>query len=529
VQRRRSSVGGAAFVGTGLLVVGCSLVGIQQAQRLGDETAVSVTLTSAMVVAAAVAAVTLAELAATFENDALAWMAWGFGVAAGALALISLTFPAYAEGGGLLGSSRAAHGLVAVGARTVLPLFALLAVLVPHATGVRRALGAGFTAAFLLVILVVPSGDLLVDADGDFSVLARVLLGLPVLLFAAATVAWAVRRPPVIRPVAWWIGIGLLVGLWASVEWVFVDGDLTAAWWGAQLATAAVVVVPAAGMLAAVLSMSRSARVGERQLRRKLDTETAPGVDPAARGRQDRPVVAAADVDRVFDTDTPWLAYQPIVDLSNGDTYAVEALSRFDLPPDRPPDEWFDEAHRCGRGVELEMRSILRAMADLDALPQHVALAVNASPVTLADRRFTAALEAVDVRRLIVEITEREAVDDYIVLKSAVDDLRERGMRISIDDAGAGHAGLRHLVGIVPDIIKLDISLTHRTDDAVVLALVRALTAFARSVGAVVVGEGVETDEQRRRLIEAGVELGQGFRLGRPQRVSDLSHVMGPT
>ncbi|MCZ7529195.1 MAG: EAL domain-containing protein [Acidimicrobiia bacterium] len=539
MESRGTSIGGSAFLATGLIVVGCSLIGVHQAQRLGDVTAIAVALNAVMIVAALVAAVTLTELADAFDDDGLRWMAWGFGVVTAALVLLALTFPSYAEGGGVFGTNRAGHALLAIAARIALPLFAILAVTSASATRLRRTLGVGFVALFVLAVLVVPDGDIFVSDDGAFRAPTRVLLVVPAVLFAGAVAAWAGGRRRALRPVTWWIVVGLFVGFWASVEWALVDGDLTNAWWGGQMATAAIVVVPAAGMLAAVLSVSRSARAGEERILEYLQSESTTADDELAddelvdddneqRTPRVDPLIGLGDFERAFATDAPRLVYQPIVDLTAGEMVAVEALSRFDVAPAHPPNVWFDAARHHGRGVQLELRAMVNALADLDAFPPRVALAVNASPRTLADPRFSAVLGAVDVSRLIVEITEHQAIEDYVVLKDSIRDLRARGMRIAIDDAGSGHAGLRHLVGVVPDIIKLDMSLTHSIDQDVVRSLAQSLTAFARSVGAIVVGEGIETDEQRARLVAVGVQLGQGFRICRPVPLTELRDVPRP-
>jgi EAL domain-containing protein (putative c-di-GMP-specific phosphodiesterase class I) len=131
--------------------------------------------------------------------------------------------------------------------------------------------------------------------------------------------------------------------------------------------------------------------------------------------------------------------------------------------------------------------------------------------------RFIQALGDADAERIVVEVTEHEAIEDYPRLRSAVDALRGLGVRLAIDDAGAGYASLRHILQLSPDFIKLDIALTRDIhEDPPQRALAAALVTFAREIGATITAEGVEVVEEAETLKDLGVELGQGFFLGRP-------------
>jgi len=119
-------------------------------------------------------------------------------------------------------------------------------------------------------------------------------------------------------------------------------------------------------------------------------------------------------------------------------------------------------------------------------------------------------------------VTEQARVDDYVALREALADLRADGLRLAVDDAGAGFASLRHIVLLRPDLIKLDRTLTNEvhTDNAR-QALVLALVAFGSQIGAAVVAEGVESEEQLEALRQSGVRFGQGFHLGEPARLEE--------
>ncbi len=206
---------------------------------------------------------------------------------------------------------------------------------------------------------------------------------------------------------------------------------------------------------------------------------------------------------------------QPIVRPSDMVVVGYEALARMPVEPRRPPDWWLEVAARFDRRRELELACVLAA-ADLGSPPEGRALFVNASPSTVADPALLAFRSSLP-ERLVIELTEQEAVDDY-------DDLRRRlagwlghGVRLAVDDAGAGYSSLRHVVELSPDYLKLDRELVRGIDeDPNRRALMRAVVAFAREVGTSVIAEGVETRRELEVLREAEVHLVQGYLLARP-------------
>jgi EAL domain-containing protein (putative c-di-GMP-specific phosphodiesterase class I) len=209
--------------------------------------------------------------------------------------------------------------------------------------------------------------------------------------------------------------------------------------------------------------------------------------------------------------------YQPIVDLRTGATRGYEALSRFQLDPLRPPDQWFAEADAAGLGPELEMHAIRSAIKSRHRLPTGTYLSVNVSPKTLLSQAFAALLQSLDGEPLVVEVTEHSAVEDYDELKRAIDQFRARGVRLAIDDLGTGFASFMHIVKLLPEFMKLDLSLTRDIEaDAVKQALTAALVGFASQIGAHLIAEGVETVEEMQTLKALGVECAQGYYLGAP-------------
>jgi EAL domain-containing protein (putative c-di-GMP-specific phosphodiesterase class I) len=101
--------------------------------------------------------------------------------------------------------------------------------------------------------------------------------------------------------------------------------------------------------------------------------------------------------------------------------------------------------------------------------------------------------------------------------------LRARGMRLAIDDVGAGYSSLRHIVVTAPDVIKLDRSIvTGIGDDPVLTVVTRSLVDLAQAIGAQVVAEGVETEADATALGAAGVHLGQGWHFGAATTPAEL-------
>jgi EAL domain-containing protein (putative c-di-GMP-specific phosphodiesterase class I) len=121
---------------------------------------------------------------------------------------------------------------------------------------------------------------------------------------------------------------------------------------------------------------------------------------------------------------------------------------------------------------------------------------------------------------VILEITEHAAVADYDRLVAALAPLRALGLRVSVDDAGAGYASLRHILALEPDILKLDISLTRGIDhDCKRRALASALIAFAREINTGITAEGVESEAELETLSALGVTHVQGYYLARPMEL----------
>jgi EAL domain-containing protein (putative c-di-GMP-specific phosphodiesterase class I) len=218
----------------------------------------------------------------------------------------------------------------------------------------------------------------------------------------------------------------------------------------------------------------------------------------------------------VLDADGLNVEFQPVFDLTDCRIVSLEALARFWTEPMRPPSAWFAEAAEVGLGAELELAAVRAALGHLEEFPAEVKLAINVSPATALDSRFSELLFDF-AERLVIEITEHAQVDDYDALETALAPLRERGAQLAIDDVGAGFANLRHILRLAPDIVKLDLTLTQEiARDPARKALATSLVDFADGVGVSIAAEGISSDEDLKLLRSLGVDYGQGFYLARP-------------
>lgn len=235
----------------------------------------------------------------------------------------------------------------------------------------------------------------------------------------------------------------------------------------------------------------------------------------------------AARIRDVIDRDRIRTVFQPIYRLDDGSIAGVECLARFPDCEIRPPSEWFTEATSVGLGVELEMAALGQVLAALPYLPESLYIAVNFSPETILSSAFAPVLADLPPGRFILEVTENQQIGDYVAFARALRPFRRRA-RIAIDDVGAGYSGMRHILDLSPEIIKLDMSLVRDIDkDPARRALALALVAFASGIDSLIVAEGVETAEELAVLRELGIPRAQGYHLGRPMPLMALLQFLG--
>jgi len=211
------------------------------------------------------------------------------------------------------------------------------------------------------------------------------------------------------------------------------------------------------------------------------------------------------------------IVYQPVFNLETNALVAYEALSRFRAEPAQGPDAWFADAAAAGLQGALERAAISLALEGLAQIPPGVYLSLNVSPATLLEPDFASVFASAPLARLMLEVTEHSSVTDYAAVERQLAPLREAGMKLAVDDAGAGFASFRHILQLRPDVIKLDASLIRHIDQRPdSRALAAALIRFAEETGCRMVAEGVETAGELRVLRELAVDKAQGYLLGRP-------------
>jgi diguanylate cyclase (GGDEF)-like protein/PAS domain S-box-containing protein len=236
------------------------------------------------------------------------------------------------------------------------------------------------------------------------------------------------------------------------------------------------------------------------------------------------------------------LHYQPVVTLPTGQVTGVEALARWDDSElgSVPPDAFIPLAEQTGLIVDLGrcvLEAACREAAGWPVGPAGLAptVAVNVSPVQLAQRSFlddvTGALASSRLapERLCLEITETAAITDLPATAARLAELRELGVRLALDDFGAGHSSLTLLRRLPVHLVKIDRSFVQRvTRDTADAVLVRLVLEAAHSLGRRVCAEGVETLEQAQQLVAMGCDAAQGWLFGRPQAASSqLARLLG--
>ncbi len=220
-----------------------------------------------------------------------------------------------------------------------------------------------------------------------------------------------------------------------------------------------------------------------------------------------------------------WMAYQPIVD-REGNTFGWEALMRSTHAGLEQPVALLDAAERAGRMQELGRKVRATAPAGMSSIPPDACLCINLHPSELDDPELFAKSGplADHANRIVLEITERAALDTVSDIESKVEQLRTAGYRIALDDLGAGYAGLAGFAALSPDLVKLDMALVRNIDESGARQrLARTLVGLCRDLGMTVVAEGVETPSERDTLLGLGCDLLQGFLFARPSHPPPLA------
>jgi diguanylate cyclase (GGDEF)-like protein len=217
--------------------------------------------------------------------------------------------------------------------------------------------------------------------------------------------------------------------------------------------------------------------------------------------------------------------YQPILSIPDGALLGYEGLIRPTPPaPFSNPLALFAAAEASGRVTALDLACVEVIVRGARAVPEGAFLSVNLSPRTVEAPEFSAASllsilarHGFPAERLVVELTEQQPVEDIVQVRTKLEACRRAGVRLAADDLGAGNAGLRLLSELRFDVLKVDLSLIQRSAGGGPSSdVVETVVGLAVRTGALVVGEGIEEQEQVRQLAALGVGAGQGYHLGRP-------------
>jgi EAL domain-containing protein (putative c-di-GMP-specific phosphodiesterase class I) len=271
-----------------------------------------------------------------------------------------------------------------------------------------------------------------------------------------------------------------------------------------------------------VISVGATSPVNAARLADRLATLTefsvmsAAVLGPALQEMWQRDMIRA-EIENVIETRAFHPVFQPIVDLITGEYVGFEALTRFD--DGTRPDLRFLAADKVGMMEKLETACLHEQVMEARGLPAGSFLTLNVSPVLAI--QLTPLVEVLDEadRPCVLEVTEHVEIEDYEPLLAALDQVRDRA-RLAVDDAGAGYAGLRHILELRPQFVKLDISLVRNVDnDPARQAMVTGMAHFADIVGCDMIAEGIETANEHNALRLLGVKYGQGYKLARPQPI----------
>jgi diguanylate cyclase (GGDEF)-like protein/PAS domain S-box-containing protein len=229
----------------------------------------------------------------------------------------------------------------------------------------------------------------------------------------------------------------------------------------------------------------------------------------AAQRAEIRKVVSQRDFEVVF---------QPVHDVTSGKVMGVEALARFPRAPFRP-DAFLAQAALLGLGIQLETAILRRVISMVPRLPENIFIAVNLSPGAALVAPWAQLLADVeDPSRIVLELTEHDAVLDYGALEEALEPCRSRGVRIAVDDVGAGFSSFSHVLELSPEFVKIDQSITRHIDvDDARRRLAHAIAELAGQMGATVIAEGIENQGELDAVGAVGITAAQGFYLSRPR------------
>ncbi len=473
-------------------------------------------------VCAALVAYLLSASARAVGDPRLRWMAAGSAIACAGLFVSILSSATIFPTSGPVSQTADAAAARYVIWHAGLAAAAVLAVIGVRPTA-RHLAGLIVPSALLLAWSAVADAPLgsLVTLENEYTAVLKLLVALIVLVQVGAVIVWWREDDGAPAWGAMCMIAALALSAGDGLAYVLSTQAYSDAWWASLTLRAGQFAVPSVGLVMGFVGIADKLREIQDEIGANFAAESERGAreEELAGANRARREQLAGQIQRLINGEGMDVALQPIVDLASGEVVGAEALARFtDADGEAIPTEsCFLDAHALDLGPELELAAVRLALASHDRLPEGLYLALNASPTLLAGDELLGLLAAHDRRPLVVELTEHQAVEDYLALGRALDDLREHDVRVAIDDVGSGFSSFRHVTRVNPDILKLDRSLVCGIDDDPVRqSLAAAIVRFAADVGAVVVSEGIESEAELACLRELAVGLGQGFFLGRP-------------
>lgn len=219
-------------------------------------------------------------------------------------------------------------------------------------------------------------------------------------------------------------------------------------------------------------------------------------------------------------------AFQPIIDTRSGEVFGFEALAR--IPGSTCFSniaDLFPFAEKIGQLYPIETLCRRQGIISYPAIAQNKEmLFLNINPLVLVDPEFASghtrkllSERGLSPKDVVLEITERSAIDDFSTFRDALDHYRSQGYLIALDDVGAGYSSLQSVAELHPDFLKMDRSLIQGVNsDPIKWALLETFVTFSKRIGCRIIAEGVETAEEMRTVVQLGVDYVQGFFVARP-------------
>jgi EAL domain-containing protein (putative c-di-GMP-specific phosphodiesterase class I) len=251
------------------------------------------------------------------------------------------------------------------------------------------------------------------------------------------------------------------------------------------------------------------------------------------------------DLYKAFEQNQLFLAYQPIINLQNGQLIGFEALVRWQHPEKGlvPPDKFIPIAEESGLIFTLGSWVLRQACTQLVAwikeykLNKPPTIAINLSSLELSQSYFLSQIDrmleetGIDSRLLKLEITESTLMEQSESMDLLLDELRLRHIELAIDDFGTGYSSLSYLDQLPVQVLKIDRKfvdgITQGEDSSSAIEIVKATISLAHSLNIKVVAEGIETEQQQQMLKSYGCDFGQGYYIAKPLSNEDATRFMG--